>query len=307
MTETARRPVLVATDLSDAADEALRQAHAEAQARQAPLAVAHVLPESFLVRVLFPQEAGVDPHHVALERKANDVVRAYVREILGATAEFGVEVASGSPYGGILAIAARVDADLVVLAPGHTALRVARAAGCPVLVARPSPPAGPVIGASDFSDAALPALHAAADHARSRRQPLHAVHCLDLDPIVATAGAAGTLSLPVLSSAVFEECRVDSDARLAAAVASLAVPGDRAVRRGTPAPTIVGEALAVGASLVVVGTRGRTGLPRILMGSTADYVVSHAPCSVLVVPLYHEAPPPGAPNAPEDRPPPPST
>ena len=34
--------------------------------------------------------------------------------------------------------------------------------------------------------------------------------------------------------------------------------------------------------LVVMGTHGRTGLKRILLGSVAEYVVRHAPCSVLV-------------------------
>ena len=35
--------------------------------------------------------------------------------------------------------------------------------------------------------------------------------------------------------------------------------------------------------LVVMGTRGRTGLQRVLLGSVAENVVRHAPCSVLVV------------------------
>jgi nucleotide-binding universal stress UspA family protein len=34
--------------------------------------------------------------------------------------------------------------------------------------------------------------------------------------------------------------------------------------------------------LIVMGTRGRTGLPRALLGSVAEKVVRHAPCSVLV-------------------------
>ncbi|HEX7879134.1 MAG TPA: universal stress protein [Candidatus Eisenbacteria bacterium] len=35
--------------------------------------------------------------------------------------------------------------------------------------------------------------------------------------------------------------------------------------------------------LVVVGSHGRTGLAKLLLGSTASHVVTHAPCSVLVV------------------------
>ena len=39
------------------------------------------------------------------------------------------------------------------------------------------------------------------------------------------------------------------------------------------------------ADLLVVGSHGRTGLDKLLMGSVASYVVTHAPCNVLVVKL----------------------
>ena len=44
--------------------------------------------------------------------------------------------------------------------------------------------------------------------------------------------------------------------------------------------------LAVATSLIVVGTRGRTGLARLALGSVAEAVINRAPCSVLVVPLH---------------------
>jgi nucleotide-binding universal stress UspA family protein len=40
-----------------------------------------------------------------------------------------------------------------------------------------------------------------------------------------------------------------------------------------------------GADLLVVGSHGRTGFDKLLMGSVASHVVTHAPCSVLVVKL----------------------
>lgn len=55
------------------------------------------------------------------------------------------------------------------------------------------------------------------------------------------------------------------------------------LRQGTPWAEIV-EALTAGAfDLCVIGTHGRTGLARVLLGSVAEKVVRHAPCSVLVV------------------------
>lgn len=61
-------------------------------------------------------------------------------------------------------------------------------------------------------------------------------------------------------------------------------------RDGDPAEQIVKAADAWGADLVIVGTHGRTGLRRLLMGSVARNVLHHAHCSVLVV-RASESPP----------------
>ena len=53
----------------------------------------------------------------------------------------------------------------------------------------------------------------------------------------------------------------------------------RAIRRPSSSPSLSG----LGADLVVVGTRGHTGLTRMILGSVARKVLLHAPCSVLVV------------------------
>lgn len=285
-------PVVVGVDFSDHGDEALRQGAATAQAAGAPLVACHVLPEPFRVRVLFPHEAGIDASlQDALALKARDLVRARVEAVLPPATAVTIEIDSGSPHSGILETAARVGAGLIVMGPGRAALRVAQASSCPVLVARPSPRAGKVIGATDFSDAALPALHAAAEAARWMGGGLRVMHCLDVDQAVAiaaagAAGGAGAIALPLLSGPAFDELRADATAALERALASLGAEGEVAVVRRSPGHGIVDEAAAVGASLVVVGTRGRRGLQRLLMGSTAEHVMSSAPCSVLVVPLH---------------------
>ena len=56
-----------------------------------------------------------------------------------------------------------------------------------------------------------------------------------------------------------------------------------AVRDGEPGPAVVEEAKEWGAGLVVIGSRGHTGLRRLLEGSVSRYVVDHAPCPVEVV------------------------
>jgi nucleotide-binding universal stress UspA family protein len=54
---------------------------------------------------------------------------------------------------------------------------------------------------------------------------------------------------------------------------------------GDPRSALVETAKEEDADLVVVGSHGRTGLGKLLLGSVASHVVSHAPCSVLVVKL----------------------
>jgi nucleotide-binding universal stress UspA family protein len=62
----------------------------------------------------------------------------------------------------------------------------------------------------------------------------------------------------------------------------IGLPVEAAVRHGDPRHAIVEEAESWGADLIVLGSHGRTGLERALMGSAAEYVVRHAPCSVEV-------------------------
>ena len=52
---------------------------------------------------------------------------------------------------------------------------------------------------------------------------------------------------------------------------------------GKPVDAIVKFAAKMNADLIVLGTQGRTGLPRTLIGSVAERVVRHAHCPVLVV------------------------
>ena len=57
------------------------------------------------------------------------------------------------------------------------------------------------------------------------------------------------------------------------------------VLRGDPRTTLIEVAHSEHIDLIVVGSHGRTGLAKLLIGSVASHVVTHAPCSVLVVKL----------------------
>lgn len=68
------------------------------------------------------------------------------------------------------------------------------------------------------------------------------------------------------------------------------VRAERRLEEGDPVAEILRVAREIDASLIVLGTHGRTGLSRLLMGSVAEQVVRNAPCPVLTA----TAPVPGA-------------
>jgi len=63
------------------------------------------------------------------------------------------------------------------------------------------------------------------------------------------------------------------------------IPVQHVCLEGNPAGEIVRYCREVNADVIVMGTHGRTGVERMLMGSTAEKVLRDASCSVLVVKL----------------------
>src|SRR5439155_8388844 len=74
--------------------------------------------------------------------------------------------------------------------------------------------------------------------------------------------------------------------RLDDAFKQLHIHGQALVTRGPAEIALIETAAHLKADLLVVGTVGRTGLRRVLLGSVAGTVVREAPCSVLVVRLH---------------------
>ena len=56
---------------------------------------------------------------------------------------------------------------------------------------------------------------------------------------------------------------------------------------GRPGPAICELAASLGATAIVIGTSGRSGLRRAMIGSTSDHVVRHADCPVVVQGVGH--------------------
>lgn len=77
------------------------------------------------------------------------------------------------------------------------------------------------------------------------------------------------------------------------------IPVELDCRVGTPSSWICDRARTWEADLIVLGRRGHSGLSEFLLGSVSNYVVHHAPCSVLVVqgvPVPEEESPATAPE-----------
>jgi nucleotide-binding universal stress UspA family protein len=277
-------PVLVATDLTPASDEAQRQADALAWALGEPLHACHVIPDLLTVRMLFPHARRRDDAVIReLEHHAGDLVQASIAKLTGRPLpELRVAIDSGSPHSGILRRAEAVGAGVIVVGPGRVAERVVRHAHCPVLVARGSVP-GAVLAATDFSDGAFRAVDTAAGEAARRGVPLAVLHGLDLEPVTATLDW-GVYTVIPMEREEEERIRTGARERLRDMLDRVGVEGEAIVADGAPAPAIGAAARALPAELVVVGTVGRSGLARFALGSVAEAVVSSAPCSVLVVP-----------------------
>lgn len=281
-------PIIAATDLSEHGDEAVRQAHAWAEARGERLVVVNALPDP---TPYFSPMGEMQQMHQALKLSRAERQRAltaHVRALVGRELESEVHV--GPPAKMILRAADQHDASLVVvggggrgtverLVLGSTAEQVLRHADTDVLIARPSPAGGAVIAASDLSERSFRALDAASHAATLRKAPLVVVHALDIAHPMLAAFEPLLVVDDRTRSELHDACRKVLEAELERAGAT----GTAEVIEGRPDRVIAAAAEERGAGLVVIATHGHTGLKRIALGSVASSVSRKAPCSVLVV------------------------
>ncbi len=149
----------------------------------------------------------------------------------------------------------------------------------------PAPSAGPIVAGVDLSPYALDVVCWAARLARLTGQPLHVVHVVH-DPGDRPGYYREDAQAP--TETLLEAARRQVDAFVAdarAQCAELAGLADVHVQivEGLPATRLIEVAEAVAAALVAVGSRGRTGLRRLLLGSKAERVARLAPMPVVLV------------------------
>jgi universal stress protein A len=142
---------------------------------------------------------------------------------------------------------------------------------------------GVAIVAIDFSDASQNALRKAQEWAAAR-----SADELVLLYVNDTMEQAVTDAMTPQLLEMSKQRHAEAEKNLAALVSELHRNGLKArslICDGVPHDRIIKTALAENASLIVMGTHGRTRLAHLLIGSVAERVVREAPCPVLVVPI----------------------
>jgi nucleotide-binding universal stress UspA family protein len=182
-----------------------------------------------------------------------------------------------SPADPRLVLDSRTDASLVVVGArgrgmktlflGSTADHLLRHAPAPLVIATTPAPVTRVLVCTDGSAGALRAVQAFADL-----------------PLAAAADHIAVIGVATVG--IYDDtAEIAAGVHAAAAVLQRFVPERIQVQcDGDVAATIVDHLYAYRPQLVVVGTRGLSGLRRVVLGSTANTLAHAAPCSVLIVP-----------------------
>lgn len=280
--------VMVGSNLDAHNDEALRQGAMWAAQMDAPLAIVHALASPnavtpLLARIRPPAEEG------ALLRATVEAAERHVRAQVDEDVPFDTLVEQGTPHAVLVRLAERHEPRVMVVGSSERALvtrvllgatseQVVRHAPCPVLVAKPSPPEGPVVAATDLSPWSASAVAAASNVARCQSTRLYVAHALDVAPPL----IAGLDPPAPLDEEGCEQLEHAARELIDATLEQHGITGEPHVLVGQPVRSLVEFVAEVQARLLVVASHGHSQIRRLALGSTAEELVRRAPCSVLV-------------------------
>ncbi len=230
----------------------------------------------------------------ALERKGEEVVEEAAKTLDTLGVSYETDVVQGNPAPTIVEYAERYDQDLIVMPThgreglsryliGSVSEKVVRLSSVPVLTVRMQPdetlefPYEDVLVPTDGSDAAT---HAA-EHALSLAASLDAtVHVLS----VVDDGALGADVRSTTSGTESEQVATDAVETVVSEAETRGVTDTVShVEHGTPVEEILDYVESNDVHAVGMGTTGRRGTDRILLGSVAEKTVRSAPVPVVTV------------------------
>jgi nucleotide-binding universal stress UspA family protein len=149
---------------------------------------------------------------------------------------------------------------------------------------QPGRPGARVLVATDFSEGAERALQTAIRFAKLLGAAIDLVHVYSIMPYVPDGGFPGTIPVPEPAPDLRPEVERQLTV-LAARVREAGVECETAALVGDTVDEILTRASNDGAEIVVMGTHGRTGLKRVLLGSVSQKVLQRTNLPVLVVPV----------------------
>jgi nucleotide-binding universal stress UspA family protein len=291
--------VLLAYDGSAGATEAVALAESIGWPSDSSVRVVTVI-EPIMMSISGPWDRGaaLSPElDAAITDHAHESMREAVQRLGASGCAVEGVVLRGRAASAIIDAARDFRAELVIvgsrghgtiasLVLGSVSSEVVDHASCPVLVAR-STTLSQVLFATDESPSAQAAEAILAGWPIFGELPIHVVSVADVvHPW--TTGIAPTMYGQVLEAyaADLRGAREEHQRIAADAATRLREGGRRAdaeMRNGDAAGEIIDVAEQRGADLIVLGSRGRTGLTRLLLGSVARNVLSGSPASVLIV------------------------
>lgn len=211
----------------------------------------------------------------------------------------------GSPAEAITQRARAMSADLIVVGTrgrgraaaallGSVSAGVIDRAPCPVLVAR-SATADRIALADDGSVGAAAAAALVQEWSVFAQSAVNVVSVVDMGSLPAVASNGKNVPAALYAAVLGEEraCAHATLAERAHILAGREQLVQTTVRDGTASQEILAAARAFEADLIVMGSRGITGLVRVFTGSVAREVVQHASCSVLIARGWAAARPAG--------------
>jgi nucleotide-binding universal stress UspA family protein len=285
------RTIVFATDLSDRSAEAFRMACSVAREEATRLIILTVEEPVPVTEGVGFGEMGVPVYLPAAEASQRDELLRQMRErfIPGLPIDVEYQVRQGQAADEILKVVEETKADLLALGThgrtgldrllmGSVAERVMRHAPCACLAVRSAAATKPIrtiLHPTDFSPHSEGALRVARALAREHGARLVLVHVVPMER------AMGVVPEVLMDLDIGREALRDVQNRIEAA--DLKFPVEAHLKRGEPAETILDAAREYQADLVVMGSHGRTGLGRLLLGSVAEQVLRGATCPVLTV------------------------
>jgi len=271
--------------------DSLLRAAALSHALGADLRVLRVLPKPSRVRALFPgRNSRRVVLSVGLSLYATRSARDWIQGALGPD-ESIVErfsIAHGEFVRKVAKRAAAFQTALIVVPPcrramGTTITSLANLTRIPVLVARRSTGATTVLAATDLQAEGYPVLKLAAALGVRIPAPLVIMHNVNPISVVPIAGLHGVRPVTLPTPDWTTRARASL---LEAASHELHLNVTAVVRQDSnPVEAILGEARAREADMVVVGSRQRRWMNRLISGSIAARIVNRTKRSVLVTPI----------------------